>query len=350
MDSIVSKYRELKEVYESYTDSLRILLESLLRSHEYEIHSVSSRVKSLSSLEGKIRDKSSYSKLEDITDISGIRIITHYSDDVDKIAKLIESEFAIDSENSIDKRAILEPDRFGYLSLHYVVSLSTSRVKLTEYKEYKGLKSEIQVRSLLQHTWAEIEHDIGYKSSIEIPKSVKRQFSRLAGLLELADSEFIAIRNTLTGYESKVKEEIQEAPETLDLNSISLAEYIKSSKLVKRLDKYICDTAGMEADSPNKEFVSRILQGLDYFGIDSFIALESKLEENEHLIKKRVEQPLNGGVVSGSTSFGISIVYLTQVLAGLLPTIEQTENYTRHKNYGDAERFAHYLRRLVKDA
>ena len=64
------------------------------------------------------------------------------------------------------------------------------RMVLRENKAFEGLKCEIQIRSVLQHAWAEIEHDLGYKSELTIPKEVRRSFSRLAGLLELGDKEF----------------------------------------------------------------------------------------------------------------------------------------------------------------
>jgi hypothetical protein len=53
---------------------------------------------------------------------------------------------------------------------------------------------EIQVRSILEHAWAEIEHEIVYKSGIKQPREITRRFASLAGALELLDSEFLALR------------------------------------------------------------------------------------------------------------------------------------------------------------
>lgn len=83
-----------------------------------------------------------------------MRIITYFSEDVDKIASIIQSEFEVDEHNSVDKRIKLDPVRFGYLSLHYVVKLNSTRVRLSEYIIFKDLKVEIQIRSILQHAWA----------------------------------------------------------------------------------------------------------------------------------------------------------------------------------------------------
>lgn len=51
------------------------------------------------------------------------------------------------------------------------------------------------MRTILQHAWAEIEHDIQYKSVETIPSLIRRRFMSLAGLLEIADREFQAIQN-----------------------------------------------------------------------------------------------------------------------------------------------------------
>ena len=56
----------------------------------------------------KDRVKNKYQKLDEITDLSGIRVITYYTDTVDQISKLIENEFIIDRDNSIDKRKSLD--------------------------------------------------------------------------------------------------------------------------------------------------------------------------------------------------------------------------------------------------
>ena len=83
----------------------------------------------------------------------------------------------------------------GYESYHFVVDLGESRVALTEYSAYKGKVVEIQVRTILQHAWAEIEHDIQYKSVDELPAEIGQRFMELAGIIAISDREFQAIAN-----------------------------------------------------------------------------------------------------------------------------------------------------------
>ncbi|MDO5684258.1 MAG: hypothetical protein Q4G46_15720, partial [Propionibacteriaceae bacterium] len=57
----------------------------------------------------------------------------------------------------------------------------------------------VQLRTVLQHAWAEFEHDVRYKGTIppeQVP-DLDRRFTLAAGLLELADSEFTTIRDRL---------------------------------------------------------------------------------------------------------------------------------------------------------
>ena len=124
----------------------------------------------------------------------------------------------------------MDPDRFGYVSLHYVLELSPERSRMSEYRRFAGLKAELQIRSLLQHVWAETEHDLGYKSAAGVPKLIRRRFARLAGMLEIADAEFVALRDELTQYELEVPERVQQEPASVQLDKASLRAYFREAR------------------------------------------------------------------------------------------------------------------------
>ena len=75
------------------------MLSELLRPHEELVHSINGRVKDFNSLEAKVyRPSARYKKLDDITDVAGIRIIVYFASDVDRIAEVVRSEFEIATE------------------------------------------------------------------------------------------------------------------------------------------------------------------------------------------------------------------------------------------------------------
>lgn len=251
---IINQYKDKKRTYELFSKKLEELIGGILSQSDIEYQSISSRVKDEKSLENKIKKKDKYEDISEITDVCGLRIITSYADTVNKVADIISQEFVVDEENTIDKGKTLDPDRFGYLSLHYVISLDNKRIHLAEYSDFKDIKAEIQIRSISQHAWAEIEHDLGYKASIEIPKAISRDISRLAGLLEIVDKEFIEIREEINKYTEKVKKTIKNSPEETLIDSITLELYAKESPDLLSLNKELSEKLYMDYLEINKEY------------------------------------------------------------------------------------------------
>lgn len=250
-ESIMNEYTQKKGLYEHLSASVLQITEGLMKKEGIKYASAMFRIKEESSLSEKIRKKGDkYKILSDITDIGGVRIITYYADDVDRVAALIEREFKVDKENSIDKRKTLEPKVFGYLSLHYVISLDDRRAALPEYENLGELKIEVQIRSILQHSWAEMEHDMGYKSNVEVPSEIVRDFSRLAGLLEIADKEFQEIRQKISKYKSEVSEKLQSdvRDEDIKLDAVSLEILLDTDKDFLSLNQEIADMTGINID------------------------------------------------------------------------------------------------------
>ncbi len=193
--AILQEYEDNLPRFREVEAQVRDTLRRTLQDAGLAVAAIESRVKGYDSLAGKLELKGhKYKSLANLTDILGLRVITFYIDDVDKVASAVERLFTIDWENSVDKRKIHEIDSFGYLSLHYICSIPDFPYRF-----------EIQMRTLLQHAWANMDHDTGYKSGVEIPKRYLRNMSRLAGMLELVDDEFSKIRIELTDYRRRVQ-------------------------------------------------------------------------------------------------------------------------------------------------
>lgn len=189
-EALLRQYRELRPTLVSLADKAYDLLRQALKEQGICVTAIEHRVKTEKSLVGKLELKGAkYKSIEDITDLVGLRIITFYTDDVDKVAVIAKSLFDIDWQESVDKRKLHELDAFGYNSLHYICRLKGGSIRF-----------ELQMRTALQHVWSTIEHDTGYKGDVKIPREYLRQFNRLAGMMELMDDEFSRLRLALTDY------------------------------------------------------------------------------------------------------------------------------------------------------
>ncbi len=193
--AILEEYRRQRPVFERMQETIPAQVRSVFEEAGIIVASIESRIKEEKSLAGKLELKGAkYASLADITDIFGMRIITFYIDDVDKVASVVERLFDVDWDNSVDKRKLHEVDSFGYMSLHYIC----------RHPDFP-FRFEVQMRTVLQHAWANMNHDTGYKSGVEVPVEYLRNMNRLAGMLELADEQFSRIRSEITDYRRQVQ-------------------------------------------------------------------------------------------------------------------------------------------------
>ena len=238
-EMILDEYREKLPIYEKMKDVILKLLRTCLDENRIIVSGLEARVKSEQSLLGKLELKGyKYHTLEDITDVVGARIITYYCDEVDIISALAEKLFEIDWDNSVDKRKMLEIDRFGYLSLHYVCRIPEALYKDPEMPQFNQIRFELQMRSTLQHVWANMYHDIGYKSDVEIPIEYQRNMTRLAGMLELADEQFSRIRKEINGYRRMVQSMVANGNfDDVPLNGDTFRSFLKMKPFKKLADK-----------------------------------------------------------------------------------------------------------------
>jgi len=187
---LLQQFRKLRPTLQELADEACCLLRQALSEQNIYITAMEHRVKTEKSLRGKLELKGSkYKSIDDVTDLVGIRVITFYTDEVDKVATIAKRIFDIDWQESVDKRKLHSLNSFGYNSLHYICRLKAG-----------GLRFELQMRTALQHVWSTIEHDTGYKGDVKIPDVYLRQFNRLAGMAELMDDEFSRLRTVLTDY------------------------------------------------------------------------------------------------------------------------------------------------------
>lgn len=316
---ILEDYRKQRDAFVKLGDVVHEMLSDIVQELGITVLGIEHRVKTEKSLAGKLeRSGDWYSVFDDLTDILGARVICFFSDEIDKIGKKVEESFVIDWENSSDKRALIKADTFGYLSLHYICSLPFGD-KWPD--EICGKRFEIQIRTTLQHTWAAINHDLGYKSEFGVPREIARQFARVAGLLELADDEFVRTRNNMTAYTEEIRQKIiDNTADDVLINMISLNEYVKRNSKMKELLKELSHISGAEISEIDPE--SYIVQ-LKFLGVETLGDLSKMMEKNRLLAVKLAKKVLsNADLDILSSSVGLRFLCRAELL---------NENYSFEK-------------------
>jgi putative GTP pyrophosphokinase len=223
----VAWFEEKRPRYSSLANIVAATIRTLLQNEQIDVIDVTYRAKTVASFAEKIRRKHYNNPQVDMTDLAGIRVVTLIERDIDRISKLIQGSFNVHTASSGDKSEALGSDRFGYRSVHFICDIGNIRKALPEFSPYADMPFEIQVRTALQHAWAEIEHDRSYKFSGELPSKLKRRFHLIAGLLELADREFSSLTEELENYTTEVQTQAGAGNLEIELNSTSALEFLK---------------------------------------------------------------------------------------------------------------------------
>ena len=273
---ILEEYRDALPDLERMRLQVLDTLREALERNGLVVTAIETRIKTEESLAGKLALKGGkYATLSDITDILGARIVTFYTDDVDRIASIAEQLFEIDWNNSVDKRRLHQLDSFGYNSLHYICRLPGF-----------DLRFELQLRTTLQHAWAAINHDTGYKSGIEIPREYMRRMNRLAGLLEMADDEFSRIRSEITDYRRRVQSLVQNGRlDDVLLDGDTFRSYLQAKPL-DRLNKRIAAINQAEIqEAPLMDYL-RVLKALKCNTLGDVSRLVRTYEEDAYRLAR----------------------------------------------------------------
>lgn len=197
----VRAYGELLPALRRATNDYVTLVTSLLDDAGINYLTVTGRAKSLTSFATKatrtVNGRPAYTDpLRQIQDVVGLRVITYVASDVQAVVDVLTDQVVVHDDRDLGEETASE-GRFGYSSRHLQIGLDPERE--VDHPHLVGRSAQVQVRTVLQHAWAEFEHDIRYKGTIpdEHAPDLDRRFTLAAGLLELADREFSTIRERL---------------------------------------------------------------------------------------------------------------------------------------------------------
>ncbi|MFO7570319.1 MAG: tetratricopeptide repeat protein [Smithellaceae bacterium] len=189
-----ASYDQLYPVYDAVLQSVHKQVRSVLEAQGHT-PTIKSRVKRFEAYFDKLIRTSRVEKQNDtavLTDLLGLRIVCPFLEDLGVIASIISAKFnVLEVENKGAHQSLSE---FGYQSVHLLVKIDPLLFK--QELPHTAAVCEVQLRTTLQDAWAEVEHELIYKSDISFPKeTIKRKLAALSATLTLSDLIFQEIRD-----------------------------------------------------------------------------------------------------------------------------------------------------------
>lgn len=281
---VVKKFKKNCSLYMQVAE----LLEKYILPELFpDAQKVSARSKAPDSIAGKVLKK--YIQLDNsdeiynkFTDLVGARVIFLRRDQVDAADARIRAFFTVDDHNSQNTVERLNEREFGYQSRHYIVRIDrewindkfgekekttesnvspeninshytahntflqlakeNSKVQKLIKKIIEKLSSpifiELQIRTWLQHVWADLSHDSIYKGDRVIPRELMRSWNAIAAILENVDEDIVRCLDQLEQYRKNsaynIAEEVDQKIETMKIITGVQLKQCSSKSLMKK--------------------------------------------------------------------------------------------------------------------
>ena len=160
-----------RDRYDEFASMVAEILNATIRKNSHlRLQQIQSRAKQPASLRGKLEKagKLESNAIEDeIKDLAGCRLIFYTNSDVSAFlsSDILRTNFQIDRIRTKFHHPVplATEDPNLFISNNFVVALNEARTALPEYERFGGLRCEVQVQTILNHAWSEMEHDIIYK-------------------------------------------------------------------------------------------------------------------------------------------------------------------------------------------
>jgi hypothetical protein len=194
-DELGRKYVKQYSLYREFAERTRNLLENLVEQDGIQVYSVSGVTKSPDGFPRSFDAPSEGgpASLSEIADLCTVKVLVHFPEDVAKVERVVQQEFLVDMSRSVALASLDEPDRFGYPSVYYTLSLNRARSAMPEWNKYKDLSFSLEIRTVLQEVWAANTPKVSMPTDSATKKKIQRKLFRVAALLEEADEGYLAL-------------------------------------------------------------------------------------------------------------------------------------------------------------
>ena len=184
----------LEETLKEISDELEKILDSLADDPEHSPYEhISSRIKDVKSVKDKLLRKGyetdALTGIRELSDVLGIRIVTHFVGDIYMILESIKKHE--NWEILREKDYIAKPKENGYRSYHVIIRVPFHA------SELNTIKVELQLRTIAMDCWAALEHQMRYKKDVKNSALIAGELKRCSDEMASTDLTMQTIRDVL---------------------------------------------------------------------------------------------------------------------------------------------------------
>lgn len=189
------EYFNLLKKQESFLkEEIQKIIDTIAKEKkEVPVEHICSRIKSPASIQKKMEkrglDAGILSAFSALSDLVGIRVVTHFVGDVYEIAGAIEKSEKWDVVRRKDYISAPKPN--GYRSYHLILRIPLNHNVVPE------IEVEVQLRTIAMDCWAALEHEMKYKRTIKNPELIVAELKRCADEMASTDLSMQTIRDTI---------------------------------------------------------------------------------------------------------------------------------------------------------
>ena len=219
-----AKYDALCPKYINLKNEVIYILEQKIQTKNIPYDAIYGRVKTFDSFIKKIQKKEILDPFSEIHDICGTRVICFFLSQKKEIEIVLEDNFEIIEKD--EKEQNIPMESFDYLSINYTACL-TSKCSGARYEGLHNTKFEIQLRTITEHAWCAVSHNLSYKHPNAIPTSLKKNLYALNALFYLAGRNFEELYQASQNMkEEEDRKDLKQIGKE-EINFDTLAAYLK---------------------------------------------------------------------------------------------------------------------------